>query len=238
LNPGVLVNTIRTIRGEDYALDYCRRHFMIQTARAEGYYIRIELLDVSPPVWRTMNVPSGIRLDEFSVLLMIAMGWEGSHLHQFRAGKQVIGHSDQSDHEAHLNEQELFIEDLFQEDISPIIFDYDFGDGWEHEITLLGELSAEDDLLVVIDGERACPPEDCGGPSGYDDLVQILANPNDPEYEEMLDWLGEDFDPEAFDIDLVNDLLAGLAEEDFTSFIKNNGEDEEEQDYQSDSDFF
>ena len=118
------------------------------------------------------------------------------------------------------------------------LFWLDFGDGWEHEITLLGELSAEDDLLVVIDGERACPPEDCGGPSGYADLVQILANPNDPEYEEMLDWLGEDFDPEAFDIDQVNDLLAGLAEEDFASFIKNNGEDEEEQDYESDNDFF
>jgi hypothetical protein len=200
---------------------------MIKAARAEGYCIRIELIDVQPTVWRTMNVPAGLRLDEFSVLLLIAMGWEGSHLHQFRIGHQIIGHFADHEDDSHLPEKEVFIEDLFGEDESRLIFEYDFGDGWEHEITLIRELNAEDDLLAVIDGERACPPEDCGGPAGYADLLSILSNPEDPEYEEMLEWVGDDFDPEKFDIEKTNEILATLAEDDLTYYLNDLDDDDE-----------
>lgn len=93
-----------------------------------------------------------------------------------------------------------------------MVYEYDFGDGWEHQI-LLEKLLPFDDaqaLPICVKGKRACPPEDCGGIFGYADLLRTLADPTDPEHQEMLEWLGGPLDPEAFDIDDTNQALTAL----------------------------
>ena len=89
---------------------------------------------------------------------------------------------------------------------SSLTYTYDLGDGWEHSIVLEKRFSAGDDAEypICLDGQRACPPEDCGGTPGYYDLLKVLQNPADERYEEMRDWIGEDFDPRAFSVEAVN----------------------------------
>ena len=95
---------------------------------------------------------------------------------------------------------------------SKAIYTYDFGDSWEHSIVLEKRLPVDPNTTYPIctDGQLACPPEDCGGVPGFYDLVEALADPNHERHEEMLDWVGHDFDPQAFSVDNVNRMLAPL----------------------------
>ncbi|RPJ08583.1 MAG: plasmid pRiA4b ORF-3 family protein, partial [Deltaproteobacteria bacterium] len=88
--------------------------------------------------------------------------------------------------------------------------EYDFGDSWMHRIKvekILGQESSAGDAVKCIDGARACPPEDCGGVWGYEDMLQVLKDPKHEEYESALEWLGGDFDPEGFDMEATNKAL-------------------------------
>ncbi len=98
---------------------------------------------------------------------------------------------------------------VLQEPKDKIIYEYDFGDSWEHEL-LLEKVLAPDPAIrypICVTGKRACPPEDCGGIWGYAELLEALASPNHPEHASMLEWAGDDFDPEAFDLEAVNSML-------------------------------
>ena len=88
-------------------------------------------------------------------------------------------------------------------------YDYDFGDSWRHKIVLekILHFDKEQKYPVCIKGKRNCPPEDCGGIWGYYDLLEIIKNPKHPDYESMMDWLGDDFDPEYLDFEEINELL-------------------------------
>lgn len=90
-----------------------------------------------------------------------------------------------------------------------LIYEYDFGDGWEHELKIEKVLPAEKGQRypACLAGKRACPPEDCGGPWGYQNLIEILANPKHEEYEEMREWVPPDFDAEAFDLNETDQTL-------------------------------
>ena len=85
-------------------------------------------------------------------------------------------------------------------------YTYDMGDNWEHEVMVEKILSPEPDkhYPICLTGKRACPPEDCGGIWGYEDLLEIMKDPEHEEYEERMEWLGEGFDPEAFNMERVN----------------------------------
>lgn len=93
---------------------------------------------------------------------------------------------------------------------SKLIYEYDFGDGWEHviEVQKIVPASAKDDLPKCLAGKRACPPEDCGGVWGYSHLLEVIADPKHEEHDDLIEWLNDDFDPEALDIDEVNEMLA------------------------------
>lgn len=101
------------------------------------------------------------------------------------------------------------IGDVLTETGSSLIYTYDLGDSWEHSIVLEKRLSGGEDAErpVCLDGQQACPPEDCGGVPGYYDLLEVLRSPDDERYEEMREWVGEDFDPEAFSVEAVNRQL-------------------------------
>jgi len=90
-----------------------------------------------------------------------------------------------------------------------LLYEYDFGDGWQHDVLLEQVLSHEDSFQpVCVAGERACPPEDCGGPHGFAELLDILRNPDHPEHADRLEWLGDDFDPEHLDLTEINQNLS------------------------------
>jgi hypothetical protein len=187
-------------------------------ANAPIYQLKVVLLDSQPSVWRRLQVPGDARLDWLHAVLQVAIGWTNSHLHQFRVGEKRYSDTrhefaefegDPKVFEARkftLRQIALRAQDAFG-------YEYDFGDSWEHELTLekiLPPNAAAATTALCLDGARACPPEDCGGVGGYDDLLKILKNRKHPEHETMKEWLGRAFDAEAFDVGRTNLWLRKL----------------------------
>jgi hypothetical protein len=178
------------------------------------YQLRIQLADVDQPsVWRLVQVPAGIRLDRLHQVIQAAMGWQNCHLHAFRAnGVQYGRRSSELDF---VDETTAVLSVLVKEG-AHLDYDYDFGDSWEHRITVERRMTAEADhhYPSCVDGAGACPPEDCGGPGGYGDLKRTLHDSAHPEHEDLLRWLGlktaADFDPAHFDLREINQQLRTL----------------------------
>ncbi len=157
--------------------------------------LRVQLREVVPTVVRVIDVPAVVTLPELHDLLQAGIGWTDSHLHQFVAGEQRYGvPMEDSWDEEERDERAVKLSDL----PANFVYLYDFGDGWEHDIAVLG---AGDERPGCREGSGTCPPEDCGGTGGYADLLRVLADPTDPEYEHMRAWAGElpDFDLAATD---------------------------------------
>jgi hypothetical protein len=174
------------------------------------YQIKISLIGAKPPIWRTVLVPSDLDLENFHNVIQVAMGWEDSHLHQFIANEKFYGTPDDDFGMEIEDESKYKLSQLLKNEKDTITYEYDFGDSWEHKILLEKVLpfDSKNALPVCIKGKRACPPEDCGGIWGYEDLLEAISNPNHPEHEDMLEWLGGEFDPEEFDLEEINDDLA------------------------------
>ena len=173
------------------------------------HVLRVTLLDVSPPVWRLLRVPSAVSLAVLHAVVQVAMGWENLHLHEWRVGDNTYTGGDEEDWgEEAGDESEVVLGEVAPAD-SVLHYDYDLGDGWEHlvEVVTVEPYDATVPPLAVLDGARSAPPEDCGGPSGYEHLLDALADPDDPEHEEMVEAFGDAFDPEEFDRARVNRLL-------------------------------
>lgn len=179
------------------------------------YQLKIALVGVRTQIWRRVQVPADIALDELHLVLQAAMGWTNSHLHSFAFGKQEYTMPyEQGDLE------ELRMEDERKMCMSALIsnpketfeYAYDFGDNWQHVITLEKILPAAQDTKypLCLAGKRACPPEDCGGVWGYADLLRVLRNPAHPEYKDMKAWAGRKFDAEVFDVDRFSKDLRKL----------------------------
>ena len=162
---------------------------------------QVTLRGTRPPIWRRLLVPADMTLTRLHRVLQIAMGWQDSHMHEFRV---------EARHQAGLRSAQIQrsarIGEVLTEIGSSLTYTYDLGDGWEHSIVLEKRFSAGDDAEypVCLDGQQACPPEDCGGIPGYSDLLKVLQNPADERYEEMREWIDEDFDPRAFSVEAVN----------------------------------
>ena len=174
------------------------------------YQIKITLIGAKPPIWRTVLVPDNIGLGAFHDVIQIVMGWTDSHFHQFIANNVFYGVPDE-DFEMEVEDETKYkLSQLLEKEKESLIYEYDFGDSWEHEVLLEKILPFDSKAIlpVCIKGKRACPPEDCGGVFGYVDLLQTISNPKHPEHEDMLEWLGEGFDPEAFDLEETNEDLA------------------------------
>jgi hypothetical protein len=179
------------------------------------FQIKITLKGVSkPPVWRRVLVPAGIRLDRFHDTIQAAMGWLDYHMHVFSAEAGDYGSADPE--LGHRDERRITLARVLEEQGDRLIYTYDFGDDWDHEVTLEQELPAEPGSVYprCVAGKGACPPEDCGGAWGYMDLRALLADPA-ADHDEMLEWLGLDsageFDPAAFDVNEVNEALAAVS---------------------------
>jgi hypothetical protein len=163
------------------------------------YRIKVVLNETDPLVWRRIQVPSSLSLSNLHSFIQHAMGWTNSHLHEFE--KEGVCYTDYLDEElpAVLYDG-MCVSDLLKEKGEKIIYRYDFGDDWEHTLEL-EELFTPDegmDYRVFLDGERRCPPEDCGGVSGYYEMLRVLNDPTNPEREDYLVWLGGPYDPESY----------------------------------------
>lgn len=180
------------------------------------YQIQIVLRGSKPKIWRRLLVSSDLLLSDFHKTIQTAMGWTNSHLHQFiknRTFYTVRMPDDDSWGEMDNVDYEKFkICDLLKKEKEKIVYEYDFGDSWEHDVIVEKILPVDDKLKypICLAGKMACPPEDCGGVWGYADMLAVLKEPDHEEYENYMDWLGEDFDPEYFDKEEVNELLRTL----------------------------
>jgi len=172
------------------------------------YELKITLLEVDPPIWRRILVPSEVTLGDLNFILQAVMGWTNSHLHQFTI--DGVGYSDprfQMD-EAE-DEFAVALANVVPAERLRFNLLYDFGDGWNHEVVVEKILPCESRqrLPRCLAGERSCPPEDCGGPWGYQDFLDAIRDPKNEEHEAMLEWVGGAFDPEAFDLAALNKRL-------------------------------
>jgi hypothetical protein len=177
----------------------------------EIYQIKIALLYTKPPIWRRLLVPATLTLEQLHDVLQLAMGWEDCHMHAFRIRQKRFGIS--NDDLAEIgDERDVRLFRVLGKVGAKAVYTYDFGDGWDHEIVVEKRLPPEAGLAypVCIDGKRHGPPEDCGGVPGYYSLLEAIRDPLHPQYKESRDWLGDDFDPEAFSIDPVNRRLIPL----------------------------
>jgi hypothetical protein len=176
----------------------------------DAFQIRVEIADVEPPVWRQIRVPVAISLANLHDVLQIAFGWQNSHLHGFEVDKIRFGLADVEDELFSVDERAAPLGAVARVG-SKFLYRYDFGDDWEHIITVERLIKDGARAIECSGGARACPPEDSGGASGYAALLEALADPQHEEHDDMRRWVGRRFDPEKFDAVALNRKLATLS---------------------------
>lgn len=179
-------------------------------ASAPIYQLRIELLDLEPTIWRRVLVPGSIKLAKLHVVLLWTMGWLGGHLHEFIIGHTHYGEPDPDyPYDPPLRSDARVTLAGALGGLTTFTYLYDFGDGWEHRVRIEQVLPPDSALKhpLCLAGANACPPEDVGGPPGYLDFLEALADPSHEEHDDMLRWCGGAFDSTSFDLDEVNEML-------------------------------
>jgi hypothetical protein len=178
------------------------------------YELKITLRGSRPAIWRRVQVPGSIKLTRLHDVFQILMGWTDSHLHQFVDAPIVYSVPSDDDYPGveRLDERRFRLADVAPYEKASFIYEYDFGDSWVHEVVVQKTLPADPNKkhAVCLDGKNACPPEDCGGIWGYHEFLKVIKNPKHKEHQEMLDWLGGEFDPGHFDLQKINAELRGL----------------------------
>jgi len=179
------------------------------------YQLKVTLKGIKPPIWRRVRVPADINLKKLHRVIQKVMGWEDCHLHQFIIGESCYGEPDPDDSFFDMemeNEQKFRLSQVAPEEKGKFFYEYDLGDGWIHQIVVEKILPGAEggDFPVCLAGKRACPPEDVGGPWGYASFLEAVQDPAHEDHEDMLEWAGEDFDPETFSPEAVNFALKAI----------------------------
>jgi hypothetical protein len=190
---------------------------MVTTKHAKEvpiYQIKVTLQGSKPPIWRRLLVRSDITLADLHRIIQAAFGWWDYHLHQFIVGEIYFGVPD-PDYDDYLemhDERKIRLHQLAEREGSKFRYEYDFGDDWLHQVLVEKILPPEPGQAypVCLKGRRACPPEDVGGMWGYEHFLEAIADPEHEEHDNYLDWVGGEFDPEAFDLEEVNEALRAL----------------------------
>jgi hypothetical protein len=176
------------------------------------YQFKVALEDSKPPIWRRFFVDSTITFFQFHKILQAVMGWQDYHLFEFNfMGKRILLPTPDPFESAkkELDANKERVDKHFILEGQKATYIYDFGDYWVHHLALEKILPDDQKMMVpsCLEGERSCPPEDSGGIPGYEDMLSILSNPQDSEYETLFDCLGEDFDSENFNKEEINRYL-------------------------------
>ena len=178
--------------------------------------LRIELSDISPPIWRRVDVPVDFPLRRVHDLIQAVFDWRDYHLHQFEIGDRIYGAPEYDDGD--IGGQKLYsdrnirLAALLDRGVERFIYRYDFGDDWEHVVTVEGALEAEDgvEYPILVDGARRAPPEDCGGPLGFEAFLGAMLDEDHDEHEGMMDWYGARFDPDDLELEAVEAMLGRI----------------------------
>jgi Plasmid pRiA4b ORF-3-like protein len=176
------------------------------------YQLKVTLLETEPPIWRRVLVDGSATLAKLATIINAAMGWEGYHLHEFRVGKEVWGPPSEFGDDfggGPKDHRRTTLARVAPRKRSSLKYQYDGGDCWMHHVVVEDVLApaAKQRYPVCLEGERACPPEDCGGISGFYHLLEALADEEHPDHGHFTDWIDGEFDPLAFDLEAVNKAL-------------------------------
>ena len=186
---------------------------MKHSASTLAYQLHVELQWVQPKVWRRLLVPITIDLPLLHATLLFGMGWQGGHIHEFVVGGESYGPKEMVDLDFDLDnivdEEGVTLRDMLGAR-KTFVYVYDFGDNWHHKVKVEKIVALDEPLSngVCIGGENACPPEDVGGPPGYEEFLAAMADTTHPEHRELKQWIGGAFEPAAFNVDEVNERLS------------------------------
>lgn len=191
--------------------------------QVRGFRVRVDLMYAKPPIWRRLDLPGDLMLDELHAVLQVAMGWEDGHLHRFGVGSDrrtrayFVTAFDRSEGDHGIAEGDVRLDQVVTGQGDRLFYDYDFGDGWEHVLVVEEVLVDPPAASVCLKGKMACPPEDCGGLGGYEELADWVRGGYDPRAtpmglgaDEMREWLPRDWHPDRFSVEETNDALAAL----------------------------
>lgn len=194
-----------------------------QSLRRDGaplYQLKVTLKRSKPAIWRRVVVRGDMTLDLLHDVMQMAMGWTDSHLHQFSTGAGFGARASYGQPDPDFDdmgsetrdERRYTVADLAPAAKRKFVYEYDFGDSWEHDVQAEKILPPDPAFKhpICLAGANACPPEDCGGIHGYYSFLGILADPKHPEHKDMKAWIGGNFDREAFSVEGVNALLKRL----------------------------
>ncbi len=185
---------------------------MAHKSTIRTFQLKITLNRSKPPIWRRVVVPENMTLPVLHRVIQFAMGWENAHLHEFMLDGKCYGQPDREWDNQMMDEAKVRINQLLTKEKDKLLYVYDFGDDWLHTV-LLEKIISDTPAPVsplCLAGKRACPPDDCGGIYGYYEMLNVMQDKQHPEYESIMEWLGEDFDPVDFELDEVNARLSIL----------------------------
>lgn len=169
------------------------------------YQVRVTLVDSDPQIWRRIRLSGEATLEDLHLILQVVMDWEDYHLHRFAAGEKTYG-VDEDFMPDPESERSSALHQVAPNPGDRIFYEYDFGDGWEHDLLIEETVQPERGVRypVCLGGGCAAPPEDCGGVFGFYAMLEAYEDEKHPDHEEVLAWLGGDYDPIAFDLDRIN----------------------------------
>ncbi len=174
--------------------------------------LKVTLVGTEPPIWRRLQVPGNVTLRKLAAIINTAMGWQSYHLHEFHLGKEVWGvrtpAGDDVGYEVN-DDRKSTLAEVAPRRSSEIRYTYDIGDGWLHRVVVerIVDPQPKQHYPACLEGQRACPPEDCGGIPGFYNLLDVLGDPKHPDHEGLSEWVGGKFDAEAFDLEETNKAL-------------------------------
>ena|SRR5579859_3353792 len=174
------------------------------------YRIHVSLMDIEPPIWRRIELSSQSTLDQLHRVIQIAMGWQDYHPHEFEIDDERYGVPDPDLNEPDvISDRTVCVSEVLRAPGAEMRYLYDFGDDWVHTVRLEAVVEEEPGAIYprVLDGARSGPPEDCGGPFGYADLLEALIDPKHERFKEMREWAGLKFNAEVFSAQKVNARL-------------------------------
>ncbi len=173
------------------------------------YRVKITLRDSRPPIWRRLLLDPRMTLNKLHQAIQVSFGWTMTHLWEFQSGRQRIGVPDEEFSDDILSAKRVRVHQLLEKTGDRISYTYDMGDDWEHDVKLEEVRPYEPGIILplCLDGACACPPEDCGGVGGYEELIEALKDAKHPRHKELKEWLNRPFDPEAFNLDETNRAL-------------------------------
>ena len=178
--------------------------------------LKIELCDIAPPVWRRVAVPADLPLRRVHDVIQAVFGWLDYHLHQFEVGDRVYGQTEIAGEDfgpgRQYSDRNVTLGALVDRGFERFVYRYDFGDDWEHVVTVerVGGPDEGAEYPVLLAGARRAPPEDCGGAPGFEVFLEAMADEAHDEHEAMMDWYGDPFDADDMELDVVEAMLGRI----------------------------